>query len=94
MEQKALQPVESSGQGAEKGISAIVQRRQAIQLFLHSPAVALQQYPALSDDLISFFSQSSNPHFNEATGLPAHGREADFEQWKAAQEWANVYLKR
>jgi hypothetical protein len=71
--------------------TAMLRRRQAIQSFLRDPAAAMRQYPELGSDLISFFSQSINPHRSDDTGLPVKGREADYEKWKAAQEWAREF---
>lgn len=77
----------------DMGSMLMVQRRLAIQSFLVNPAGALQLYPTLSDDLLSFFSQSSNPHINEATGLPVKGRETDYERWRTAQQWARTHQR-
>jgi hypothetical protein len=75
----------------DMGSMVSVQRRMAIQSFLINPAGALHLYPQLENDLVSFFSSSSNPHLNEATGLPVKGREVDYERWRIAQEWARTY---
>jgi hypothetical protein len=75
------------------GSMIMVQRRLAIQSFLVDPASAIQLYPQLGTDLVSFFSQSSNPHINDETGLPVRGREADYEKWRIAQVWARTYQR-
>jgi hypothetical protein len=80
-----------SGNTQDLGSSALVQRRQAIQLFLVNPQSAIELYPQLEEDLIVFFSQSSNPHADDRTGLPISGREDDYHRWAAVQHWARMH---
>lgn len=91
METRILLPL-GTGKSVDSGALSIMQRRRAIKSFLANPEGALQRFPNLSNDLITFFSQSTNPHQNDETGLPARGREVDFEKWKVAQEWAQSHL--
>ena len=63
-------------------------RRHAIQLFLNNPEEAIQLYPELKNDLIAFFSQSSNPYYNASSNNSVAGKEQDFQRWNEVQEWA------
>jgi hypothetical protein len=60
-------------------------------MFIIDPAEAIRQFPDLRDELITFFSLSTNPNINSTTHLPQNGREADFAQWDIAQEWAMAH---
>jgi hypothetical protein len=71
----------------ESGVSDTNSRREALQYFLQDPERACQLFPSLKKDLVTFFSQSSNPHKRE-DGSPISGREDDFAKWEAAHRWA------
>src|ERR1043165_9553051 len=74
--------------------TAIVRRRHAIQLFLNNPEEAIQLYPELESDLISFFLLSTNPNTNLGTGMSLATKEKDFLKWELAREWADAHVKK
>jgi hypothetical protein len=80
---------EGSG-GTDELNAQLVQRRQAIQLFLSNPQAAIDLYPHLEEELVTFFSQSSNPHMDDTTGEPIAGREEEFNKWDAVRHWART----
>jgi hypothetical protein len=69
------------------------QRRKAIDLFLHSPADTFMSHPELGLELITFFSRSTNPYFDQNTGHSVLGSEIEFERWEATRKWAQEKQK-
>lgn len=63
----------------------VLKRREALEAFLLHPEGACLAFPDLRKDLITFFSQSSNP-FLDHSGKAQEG--TSYEQWDRAISWA------
>lgn len=96
MEHNELRPswVKNEGTGNANDIDSLSQRREAIQSFMNNPERTVDMFPQLGQDLIIFFSQSTNPHMNDTTGEPINGHEVDFDRWEAIRRWAREHLGR
>ena len=63
----------------------LLKRREALDNFLLHPEGACLAFPDLKKELISFFSQSSNP-FTDGQGLPTNV--FNYHRWEKAIQWA------
>ena len=68
-------------------------RRQALRSFLQNPEAAVELYPGLKNELITFFQLSSNPYTGTGSNAPASGKEAEYALWEAARQWAAAHAE-